>query len=184
MMKVNGNLQTFAWSSAYWSSLTSYNDNAVLLGLDTTEFKSSFYGNLPFTHVRVGFAGSRSNNLINWASFAYSANSLYACIADGVYRPVPLDRAAWKEVVGSGSLQINCNQSGFNSASGGGDLKIRLGILGNNENECSSPDSRIGIGGQGTYCGCDNTNSCGNEAMCSGDLGDVHYKAYGFIMVR
>ena len=50
-------------------------------------------------------------------------------------------------------MQPNCNQEGFNSMN-----KIRIGILGNNENDCGTPDSFLGVGGYskcslGTYSG-------------------------------
>jgi hypothetical protein len=185
IMKMSGFQTTFSWASSLWTNQVAYNTSAVYAGLDTSEYKSSLYWQLPFSFVRVGFLGSRSNNVISWASFPFSASSLHACIADGVTRLIPLDRNAWKNLVGGGSLQLNCNRSGFNVQSDGAyDTKARLGILGNEQNECNSPDSRIGFGAQGTNCGMDNTNSVGNECICGGDNGEIHYKAYGFIMVR
>jgi len=48
----------------------------------------------------------------------------------------------WKTLIGSqASLQRNCNKEGFNVAIG----KARIGIVGNNENDCNSCDSRIGF---------------------------------------
>lgn len=187
IMKIDGNQQTFTFSAAYWSNQVSYNDASVKYGLSSTngEYKSPLYWQMPFNYVRVGFLGSRTGNTLNWGYFGYTGNSLYAQIADGAYRGINFDRNAWKSVVGNGSLQPNCNRSGFNSNSDAGNNGVRLGILGNNEGECLSPDSRIGFGGFGNYCGCDTTNSCGMETFCGGDNGDgIHYKAFGYIMIR
>ena len=37
-------------------------------------------------------------------------------------------------------------QNGFNIRDNRGGIGVRFGILGNNENDCSTPDSAIGIG--------------------------------------
>ena len=111
------------------------------------------------------------------------ANSLYSLIADGHYRQTTLGRNKWKSLIGSqASLQVNCNKEGFNVVGGRSDhSKARIGILGNNENDCSSPDSRIGLGTGGMY---DDSNTCGNEASHHGDIGDKHIKAMGYILVQ
>ena len=111
------------------------------------------------------------------------ANSLYSLIADGQYRNTSLGRDTWKSLIGSeASLQYNCNKEGFNAY--GKDLdhsKVRIGILGNNENDCDLCDSRIGFGTGGKY---DNNNACGNEATYEGDNHDQHIKAMGYILVQ
>ena len=59
--------------------------------------------------------------------------------------------------------------------------KARIGILGNNENDCTTCDSRIGFGTGGKH---DDSNTCGNEASYYGDNGDKHIKAMGYILVQ
>ena len=107
------------------------------------------------------------------------ANSLYALIADGKYRATSLGRNTWKTLIGSqASLQANCNKEGFNSAgSHKGSSKARIGILGNNEKDCVTCDSRIGFG-TGGYT--DDTNTCGNH----GHDRKTKIKAMGFILVQ
>lgn len=112
------------------------------------------------------------------------SESLYSLIADGQYRPTSLGRDYWKTLLGSeASLQYNCNQEGFNA--GGHEerySKARIGIASNNENYCSSCNSRIGFGTGGRP---DDSNSCGNEAEnYSTDNGENHIKAMGYIMVQ
>ena len=111
------------------------------------------------------------------------ANSLYSLIADGHYRQTTLGRSTWKSLIGSqASLQRNCNKEGFNVVGGSSDhSKARIGILGNNENDCLSVDSRIGFGTGGKH---DDSNTCGNEARYGGDNGDKHIKAMGYILVQ
>jgi hypothetical protein len=185
ILKVNGALTTFSYNAAIWSSNNSLNHPAaVRLGLDSTEYKSPLYSTLPFTHVRVGFTGTRTNFVRTFGSFAYSASSLFSVIADGAFRSINFGRNSWKTIVGGGSLQSFCNRSGFNPKCDGCDGAARIGILGNNGDSCNDTDSRIGIGTAGTWCGQDATNSAGNEARCGGDNGDFSYKAFAYVMVR
>jgi len=49
-------------------------------------------------------------------------------------------------------LQNNCNKEGFNSVvNAGTEVKVRIGIIGNEQNDCNSPDSAIGIGIGGSH---------------------------------
>ena len=61
------------------------------------------------------------------------------------------------------SLQVNCNKEGFNVESFYSyRSKAKIGLLGNNEKDCESADSRIGFGTGGTP---DDKNSCGNQKI-------------------
>lgn len=77
------------------------------------------------------------------------ANSLYELIADEIYRPTYLGRAKWKNLVGpQASLQNNCEREGFNAKGNKRFFylsRARIGIIGNQEDNCDSPDSRIGL---------------------------------------
>ena len=120
---------------------------------------------------------------INFIVINKYANSLYSLIADGNYRATSLGRNTWKTLIGSeASLQDNCNREGFN-AIGAWDnrSKARIGLLGNNENDCSSPNSRIGFGTGGDH---GDYNTCGNEAPLGSDNGEKHIKAMGYIVVQ
>lgn len=70
------------------------------------------------------------------------------------------------------SLQDNCNSEGFNMVSDRSDVsKVRIGILGNNENNLVTCDSRIGSGSGGKH---NNDVSCGNNGI----------KTMGYILVQ
>ena len=111
------------------------------------------------------------------------ANSLYSLIADGQYRATSLGRDTWKTLIGSqASLQLNCNKEGFNAVgSTSTRSKARIGVIGNEQNDCNSCDSRIGFGTGGQR---DDSNTCGNEATSSPDNGNKHIKAIGYILVQ
>ena len=124
------------------------------------------------------------NGQVNFILVPITAASLYSLIADGHHRSTFLGRNKWKSLIGSAaSLQPNCNMEGFNnigtSTSHG---KARIGILGNDQDDCGTPDSRIGFGTGGLF---DDSNTCGNEASHdSTDNGDQHIKAMGYILVQ
>ena len=111
------------------------------------------------------------------------ANSLHSLIADGILRASSLGRNEWKKLIGArGSLQLNCNKEGFNAVcSSSYHSKARIGYVANDNNQCSSCDSRIGFG-TGGYP--DNFNTCGNVAAHSADNGNRHIKAMGYILVQ
>ena len=111
---------------------------------------------------------------------------MHSLIADGVYRATSLGRDTWKSLIGShgsqGSLQPHCNKEGFNVE---GNIhyysKARIGIIGNEQRHCDSPDSRIGFG-TGGYP--ETRNTCGNEAKHGGDNGNKQIRAMGYILVQ
>ena len=155
-------------------------------GLDTNETKLPTYWNTPFNKICLGMKiGQQFKSVV----INHQAKSLYSLIADDKYRATSLGRNTWKKLIGSpASLQRNCNKEGFNVI----DTKkchfdqlhcskARIGILGNEYNNCEKPDSRIGFG-TGGYP--DDSNTCGNEALHGGDNGDQHIKAMGYILVQ
>ena len=135
-------------------------------------------------------------NNLKLLSISYTASSLYDLIADGKYRATSLGRQKWKSLIGDSALQRNCNKEGFNIEKTANrefiDIlaRIRIGIIGNQEDNCFSPDSYLGFGGPSAnkrnYCGIHNViNTCGNSATCGGsDNGPKEINAMGYIFVR
>ena len=120
------------------------------------------------------------NGYLRAFSFSYPASSLYDLIADGRYRQTHLARYKWKSLISGSSLQYNCNREGFNINLSS--TKVRLGIISNNQNNCNTPDSFIGLGAY-HYANPDNT--AGNAAdCCSPDNGNKNLKVMGYILVR
>ena len=115
-----------------------------------------------------------------------AADSLYSLIADGQYRATSVGRLTWKSLIGSrASLQRNCNKEGFNLISTYRLQlsKARIGILGNEQNDCKTPDSRIGFGTGGRPA---DSNTCGNAAngQWRPDNGANDIKGMGYIFVQ
>lgn len=120
-----------------------------------------------------------TSEAINWLKVPQEVQSLYSVISANKYKNTSLGREAWKGLIPGSSLQTYCNMEGFNIATQ--NTAIRIGIVGNNEDECKSPDSRLGFGGTGNRCGQDKSNSVGNEARCSSDNGNKSIKVFGYI---
>ncbi|XP_073258158.1 uncharacterized skeletal organic matrix protein 5-like [Porites lutea] len=181
VMKIDGSKKTFHYNSKLWSNKVDFNLPGGKTGLDTHETKLPTYWNTPFDKICLGMKiGHQFKSVV----INHQARSLYSLIADGKYRATSLGRNTWKKLIGSrASLQPNCNKEGFNVISTiRKELsKARIGILGNNENDCSSCDSRIGFGTGGNH---NESNTCGNEAVSGGDNGDQHIKAMGYILVQ
>ena len=172
--------KTFHYDSPFWSDRKGYNLAGGTSGFDFQETKLPTYWETPFSKICLGM---KIDHQIKFIVINKHANSLYSLIADGQYRATLLGRHTWKKLIGSqASLQHNCNKEGFNAVcTRSNNAKARIGILGNNQNECSSCDSRIGFG-TGGYP--DDSNTCGNEALHSPDNGDKHIKAMGYILVQ
>ena len=172
--------KTFHYESNLWSNKDALNLPGAKTGLDTHETKLPTHWNTPFNKICLGMKiGQQFKSVV----INYQATSLYSLIADGKYRATFLGRNTWKKLIGSrASLQSNCNKEGFNEVGiHSAWSKARIGILGNNENDCGNCDSRIGFGTRGHH---DDSNTCGSEATHSGDNGDQHIKAMGYILVQ
>ena len=124
------------------------------------------------------------NDQINFIVIDKQAKSLYSLIADGKYRSTSLGRKKWMSLIGSNykaSLQWNCNREGFNAkCTAGGLSRTRIGILGNNENNCGGCNSRLGFGSDGNFDG--RRNTCGNLDNHREKL--LSIKAMGYILVQ
>ena len=174
-------LPTFHYNSPLWANKNEFNRPGGKTGFDSQQTKLPTYWNTPLSKICLGM---KIGHQIKFIIINRHANSLYSLIADGRFLPTSLGRNTWKTLIGSqASSQTNCNKDGFNAVgSVQGSSKARIGILGNNENDCATPDSRIGFGTGGYH---DDYNTCGNEASgrWSSDNGVKHIKAMGYILV-
>ncbi|CAB4019859.1 Hypothetical predicted protein [Paramuricea clavata] len=198
-MKINGSLSTFKYSSSYWTSKNAYNDDAYGRngGLDNREYKGSTYWRTSFKEICVVM---KYGGRLRAFSFSYPASSLYNLIADGNHRQTQVGRAQWKSLISGSSLQLHCNREGFNLRSDSTlskyrvTVKVRLGIIANQQNHCDSPDSYVGLGAEGgwnypvdpNWCQPPDKslNSAGNLGQCSPDNGNKNTKAMAYILVR
>ena len=87
----------------------------------------------------------KENVVTNWILVNYTATSLYRAIAGGNYRETNAGREEWISLINDAKLQPHCNKEGFNVKLSN-NLNLRIGIAGNNEDDCKTCDSIIGFG--------------------------------------
>ncbi|XP_062510839.1 uncharacterized skeletal organic matrix protein 5-like [Corticium candelabrum] len=163
IIKMNGGKNTFKYDSYLWTSKQPFNHNRW--GLDYQEAKYPGYWTLPFREVRLGM---RRHYTLRWINFPYSGNSLHSVIAYGQERRVNIGRYKWQSLLSGSSLQNNCCKEGFNIKGSWAHVRVRIGIVGNNEYDCNSVDSFIGFGGQVSPSDKRGINTCGNIVQCCG----------------
>ena len=148
-------------------------------GFDSQETKLPSYWNTSFSKICLGM---KINDQINFIVISKKAKSLYSLIADGKYRSTSLGRNKWMSLIGSkASLQRKCKKEGFNAKCTFSDRsKTRIGILGNDQNDCHECNSRLGFGSEGNFD--DRRNTCGN--LDNHQEKGLSIKAIGYILVQ
>ena len=120
-------------------------------------------------------------DVTNWILVNYTATSLYSVIADGNYSETNVGRAEWMTLINGASLQQNCNKEGFNAECSIYQRKSRIGILGNNGENCKYCNTVIGFGIEIV----DRKWSSGNIYYKSKPpTADIKLKTFGYIFVQ
>ena len=172
---------TFHYDAEYWTDKNHYNLPGGETGFDSQQTKLPTYWNTPFSKICLGM---KIGDQLNFVVINKQANSLHSLISDGQYRTTTLGRNTWKTLLGSqASLQFHCNKEGFNtvSCSSQNCARVRIGLMANDQNDCTSCNSRLGFGGAGYP---DDSNTCGNAARHTTDNGDKFIKTMGYILVQ
>ncbi|XP_028409824.1 uncharacterized protein LOC114532507 [Dendronephthya gigantea] len=178
VMKLFGNENIFEYDSPLWSNTKTLHADGLYN--DKTEYnvKLASYHNTPFTKICLGMKKVRGAEA-NFIVLNYTARSLYNVIADGKYRATNAGRAKWMSLVDNAVLQPHCNMEGFNLSLGSKTypLLLRIGLVGNNEDDCRTPDSLLGFG-----------FIKGKSKWSSGNYRDlrlsVKTKTFGYILVQ
>jgi hypothetical protein len=180
VLKVDGNASTFNYDSGLWTNTTLLNPTNT--NLAQTEAKFQGFVNQSFSALRLAFVDGATRGLV----VTTTGTSLRDVFAGGT-RATSAGRNGWRSLLASPSQQPFCNSEGFNVGVGGY-RRVRLGMVTNQENECTSPDSCVGIG-----FGSD-SNTCvtptfagataGNIATCGSDSGDRNTRVFAYVFVR
>jgi hypothetical protein len=183
-LKADGSKTTFLYDAALWTNTATFQPNFP--DLDRNEAKLQSFMSVPFTDVLLGLEqpiGTMGPLVLKTQKLTVTKASLAAMFTGNVYTATNIGRAAWKALIAGSSLQANCNREGFNN-NPAGSARTRIGIVGNQENDCGSPDSYIGIGNAAAPCGPAPERAVGNLAGCSPDNGDKNLPAFGVVFVR
>lgn len=186
-LKLDGAKKTFAYDAALWTNDATLNPDSP--ALDTVEAKLASFSTMPFTALRLGMLeGTR-----RWMRINHTATSLRAVFL-GPARATTAGRAEWTKLLADPRLQANCNAEGFNrdfTSTTTYAARARIGLFGNNELDCDSPDSYIGFGAgfvtphmcvgaePGIVVGNFNPLSCGGSAG-----NERATAAFGYVLLR
>lgn len=186
-LKIDGRNQTFVYSDPIWESSTLLNES--MPAFDHTEAKLDTFNKIAFTELRIGMEYPVESGTIHYLVVPVAANQLRDLFVGNVTLETTLGRDAWKGLMGpTGSLQPNCNREGINifEPTGGTATSVRIGIISNEQEDCLSPDSRIGVGGGYTPV-CDpvpDVQTAGNSSCYGSDNGDIEAAAFAWVFVR
>ena len=177
-LKVDGSAQTFNYDDPIWENTTLLAADAP--DLDHTEAKLETWNAVPFSEVRVVFEYPINSTDTHSLVIPLAGAKLFDLFQQS--KPTTLGRDAWKSLMGaSASLQLECNLEGTNIYDA--NIRVRLGIISNNEADCLTPDSRIGVGGGGPSC-VSPSESAGDTACYEPDNGEVELAAFAWVFVR
>jgi hypothetical protein len=140
VLKIDGASATFAYDNPLWSNALTLNDDEA--NLAPSEHKSRAFSTVPFEAILLSFDVDGSG-MQRTLVVPVKADSLLSVLKDG-QRTTSIGRDEWTRVVPGHALQPLCNAEGINLATEY--VRARIGIVGNNENDCASCDSAIGIG--------------------------------------
>ncbi|MDP2345758.1 MAG: tandem-95 repeat protein [Deltaproteobacteria bacterium] len=177
VMKADGTDDELEFDDARWTDATLLAEdvvssrNADLVVGDGSgaagESKLRSYLNVKVDELRVGFAarttGSRTFRFPGDLTLPINATgpaaaSMQTLMSGGFVALASPPRASWLGVDPAFQLQAFCNRVGINvvgDTTGGQVDRLRIGILSNDQNDCDTPDSFVGIGSSlgGTIAG-------------------------------
>ncbi|MAO84226.1 MAG: hypothetical protein CMH50_10155 [Myxococcales bacterium] len=172
LLKIDGEQDTFLYSSPLWTNREVLNPNST--NMDLVEMKSEAALSMPVAEFRIGFQEpDHATRFLHIGMKEEKPLRMYFFY--GRFQSTEAGRDAWKNLMVSGSLQLNCNREGFNNGN-----RLRIGILGNQENDCRTPDSWLGIGANAEG------HSVGNMAIgqYNPDDGERDTRAWAFVYAR
>ena len=166
-LKVDGTKSNFGYFATYWENDTLFNEGQPV---DDTanEAMLASYVETPFDDVLLVMTEKGKGP--QKKKISLKGTSLRSAIKGGAI--TNLGRNAWLSLIQNSALQANCNQEGLSVGI------VRIGIVGNNENDCNSPNSYLGVGGYGC-----STTVAGNVACYNGG-NEKNLPAFAAVYVR
>lgn len=163
-------------TSVLWTNNDVFNVENGLKSFYQNEAKFTAFNELSFDDICIGIRVSTDTR---WLLIpGIPKKSLRSIFATGLELYTSRGRNEWKGLIGSSSLQNNCNKQGFNLKSGISDtILVRLGYVANEQNNCNSCDSFIGMGSKWQI-------PCGNVAASSPDNGNKQTVGMCYILIK
>ncbi|MGH7285239.1 MAG: fibrinogen-like YCDxxxxGGGW domain-containing protein, partial [Polyangiaceae bacterium] len=192
-----GSTNRFDYDSAVWTTTTTsdplYAFNTDSSDLSRQSAKLASFNSVPFDQVRLVMSDDGLTRGLS-LSVGTSQTSLQAMFSGAeIDLSINRTRAQWAGLLATPRLEASCNRAGVNVASDDPTnlalSRSRLGILGNNEGDCSTPDSYLGLGNDlltGNGCGL-TAVTVGSTAGCNdatGLGGNGVTSAFAWLFVR
>ena len=124
-----------------------FNQSSGKSGFNHNETKMPSFWSTPFKKFCLGMQAAGQET--NWITVSYQASSLHSLVTTNTHYATNVGRGRWKSLLADSSLQMNYNMEGFNVKPldrQNNAAVTRIDILGNNENDCLTCNSRIGFG--------------------------------------
>lgn len=183
VLKADGESATFDYQSALWT------DSSLLNAFDLDPARTQDAKLRPFVDVAVDEVLVRMSpapGAPQWRDLRMpiTTTSMRALFASEQQRTVEVGRQSWIDALPGSDLQDHCNLMGFNikPAADPDFHHVRIGIVGNEWDNCLDPDSWIGVGGGSPGCGGDDTVVTGNVDRCL--LRNTLVRAHAQVWVR
>ena len=158
-----------------------YNAEDGLKSFSGIEAKFPAFNHVSFTAMCIGMQSTGSTK---WLKITLTSTSLLHLFSSAEYHQTNISRQTWKSLIPNSSLQLGCSREGLNVKDENNRLRARIGIIGNNEENCQTPDSFLGLGAP--YYGFTTSHNIysGNFAYWSPDNGIKAVPAFGYILVK
>ena len=187
LLKIDGEASTFRYGASYWTNDSTLNPGSLSYAREEAKLRGFIA--VPFDEMRLGM---EIGGTVRWTVVTLDAppDTMQAFMSRaGV--PVLEGLNSWTRLVPAPSIQPNCLHAGINVPLIPHNLSCcavaRIGIVGNNEDDCISPDSFIGFGTSYEYYaqGCEMNAIVGNVDLRNPcPPMNAHVPAFGFVMVR
>lgn len=188
MIKADGHENTFNYNANYWENDVLLNDDS--LDMSYTQAKLRGFQSIALNSILLVLV---DKNLIpaerKWVSLNVTANSLRDLFSNGTTSIDSPSRIDWLGLDPLFRVQEYCNLGGINIyGESSGSSRVRVGLIANNEANCHSTDSFLGIGGCRAWNHCDSSPNL----VSVGNAGEYltqppHYISnhrFGYLLIR
>ena len=171
----NNNPSAWHYGGSRWSASSPANESNLQTLANNEGVNRGYYEYTLTTGFRIGAHYNAPSSITNYLSESKSGqNAKYYFNNSNSTQNSRANFISWFQGAGNDSgfitnfnnNQPNCNARGFKNT--GGTHALRWGIAGNNENDCNSNDSTIGMGGY--HYGGQGSNAAGGQATHASTL--------------
>ena len=144
VLKVDGGAATskFGYDNTLWTNTMTLQEDKA----DTSRIEAKFpsFSEVAISEIRVVMVETESAEM----TLKVTGTS-FMSVMRGPFIPIAKTRQEWLNLVANAVVQPNCNKGGINNFFRDPFFRVRIGMVANEQADCNSPDSFVGIGGGG-----------------------------------